>query len=83
QFETLTEWMDWSLADRDVDLDGIYYCPHHPQGSIEEFRQVCDFPRALIIGLMLAGAIYWTCTAVVLHFGVYSDKIAATASLPL
>ncbi len=42
QFETLTEWMDWSLADRDVDLDGIYYCPHHPQGSVEEFRQVCD-----------------------------------------
>lgn len=39
QFETLTEWMDWSLADRDVDLDGIYYCPHHPQGSVEEFRQ--------------------------------------------
>lgn len=38
QFETLTEWMDWSLADRDVDLDGIYYCPHHPQGSVEEFR---------------------------------------------
>lgn len=25
QFETLTEWMDWSLADRDVDLDGIYF----------------------------------------------------------
>ncbi len=41
-FETLTEWMDWSLADRDVDLDGIYYCPHHPQGRHEEFRQVCD-----------------------------------------
>ena len=33
QFETLTEWMDWSLADRGVDLDGIYYCPHHPQGA--------------------------------------------------
>ncbi len=33
QFETLTEWMDWSLADRGVDLDGIYYCPHHPQGG--------------------------------------------------
>lgn len=39
QFETLTEWMDWSLADRDVDLDGIYYCPHHPQGSVEEFAR--------------------------------------------
>ena len=23
QFMQLTEWMDWSLADRDVDLDGI------------------------------------------------------------
>ncbi len=21
---------------------GIYYSPHHPQGSVEEFRQVCD-----------------------------------------
>lgn len=45
QFETLTEWMDWSLADRDVDLDGIYYCPHHPQGSVEEFRQWLRLPQ--------------------------------------
>ncbi|WP_227318263.1 D-glycero-beta-D-manno-heptose 1,7-bisphosphate 7-phosphatase [Cedecea davisae] len=41
-FENLTEWMDWSLADRGVDLDGIYYCPHHPEGEVEEFRQMCD-----------------------------------------
>lgn len=41
-FETLTEWMDWSLADRDVNLDGIYYCPHHPEGSVAEFTQTCD-----------------------------------------
>ncbi|MBK5073243.1 D-glycero-beta-D-manno-heptose 1,7-bisphosphate 7-phosphatase [Budviciaceae bacterium CWB-B4] len=42
QFMILTEWMDWSLADRDVDLDGIYYCPHHPEGTISEFTQTCD-----------------------------------------
>ncbi|EOX8524912.1 L-methionine/branched-chain amino acid transporter [Salmonella bongori] len=42
-----------------------------------------DFPRALIIGLMLAGAIYWASTALVLHFGTYNKKIAAAASLPL
>lgn len=30
QFLILTEWMDWSLADRGVELDGIYYCPHMP-----------------------------------------------------
>ncbi len=41
-FMQLTEWMDWSLADRDVDLDGIYFCPHHPEAVIEEYRQQCD-----------------------------------------
>ena len=42
QFMSLTEWMDWSLADRDVDLDGIYYCPHHPTEGEAPYRQVCD-----------------------------------------
>ena len=41
-FMHLTEWMDWSLADREIDLDGIYYCPHHPEGTVEEYRQECD-----------------------------------------
>ena len=36
----LTEWMDWSLADRGVDLDGIYYCPHHPEGK-GEYKEDC------------------------------------------
>ncbi|XKM13566.1 D-glycero-beta-D-manno-heptose 1,7-bisphosphate 7-phosphatase [Orbaceae bacterium ac157xtp] len=30
EFQTLTEWMDWSLQDKGVELDGIYYCPHDP-----------------------------------------------------
>jgi len=42
QFHTLTEWMDWSLADRGVDLDGIYYCPHHAEAGIGEFKIDCD-----------------------------------------
>lgn len=42
QFMYLTEWMDWSLADRDVDFDGIYFCPHHPEALIEKYRQACD-----------------------------------------
>lgn len=41
-FMTLTEWMDWSLADRGVDLDGIYFCPHHPEYGDGEYRQECD-----------------------------------------
>jgi D-glycero-D-manno-heptose 1,7-bisphosphate phosphatase len=23
-------------------LDGIYYCPHHPQAMLEPYRQACD-----------------------------------------
>lgn len=41
-FMQLTEWMDWSLADRDIDLDGIYFCPHHPDAVVAEYRQQCD-----------------------------------------
>ncbi|TNG94193.1 D-glycero-beta-D-manno-heptose 1,7-bisphosphate 7-phosphatase [Pasteurellaceae bacterium USgator11] len=41
QFLQLTEWFDWSLADRGVDFDGIYYCPHLPDG-VGEYRQDCD-----------------------------------------
>lgn len=41
QFMNLTEWMDWSLADRGVDLDGIYFCPHHPTEGSEPYRQAC------------------------------------------
>jgi len=42
QFLQLTEWMDWSLADRGVDLDGIYYCPHHAEQGIGEYKVACD-----------------------------------------
>lgn len=42
QFLQLTEWFDWSLdEDHGVVLDGIYYCPHHPEGQ-GEYRQQCD-----------------------------------------
>lgn len=42
QFNTLTEWMDWSLVDRGVELDGIYYCPHHAEKGIGEYKLDCD-----------------------------------------
>ncbi|MBF0752521.1 MULTISPECIES: D-glycero-beta-D-manno-heptose 1,7-bisphosphate 7-phosphatase [Pasteurellaceae] len=41
QFLQLTEWMDWSLAEQGVDLDGIYYCPHHPDGK-GEYKANCN-----------------------------------------
>ena len=41
-FIRLTEWMDWSLADRGVDLDGIYFCPHHPTEGTGPETRACD-----------------------------------------
>ncbi|MFH0256224.1 D-glycero-beta-D-manno-heptose 1,7-bisphosphate 7-phosphatase [Vibrio rumoiensis] len=42
EFLTLTEWMDWNFVDQGVEFDGFYYCPHHPDGSVEKYAQVCD-----------------------------------------
>lgn len=48
-----------------------------------EFRRPeRDFPKALIIGLLLAGLVYWACNVAILHFHSYGDGIAAGASLP-
>ncbi|EKS7766718.1 L-methionine/branched-chain amino acid transporter [Edwardsiella piscicida] len=41
-----------------------------------------DFPRALLLGLLLAGAVYWACSVAVLHFHAFGDGRAAAASLP-
>ncbi|WP_159565720.1 L-methionine/branched-chain amino acid transporter [Budvicia diplopodorum] len=48
-----------------------------------EFRHPArDFPRALLIGLLLAGGVYWGCTVAVLAFHSYGGDMAAAASLP-
>ncbi len=31
-----------SLQAEDVNLDGVYYCPHHPEHGPPEYRQVCN-----------------------------------------
>ena len=41
-FHKLTEWMDWSLADKGIELDGIYYCPHHVDKGIGEYKIDCE-----------------------------------------
>ena len=37
---------------------------------------------ALMIGLLLAGSVYWACTVLVLHFHAFGEEMAAAASLP-
>ncbi len=42
EFIALTEWMDWNFADKGVEFDGIYYCPHHPDHGNEIYRKECE-----------------------------------------
>jgi D-glycero-D-manno-heptose 1,7-bisphosphate phosphatase len=35
-------WMGNELKKRGVEIERFYYCPHHPEGSVPEYRQVCN-----------------------------------------
>jgi len=35
-------FIDRKLADGGARIDGYYYCPHHPEGSVAEFTRECD-----------------------------------------
>src|SRR5690606_6891872 len=49
----------------------------------EEFkRPQRDFPLALLLGVLLAGLVYWAFSVAVLSFGVYGDVHSDAASLP-
>ena len=36
------EKMDRLLAEKGAHVDGIYYCPHHPEAKEERFRETCN-----------------------------------------
>ncbi|AFP85784.1 D,D-heptose 1,7-bisphosphate phosphatase [secondary endosymbiont of Heteropsylla cubana] len=42
QLISLIKWINWSLLDYRIDLDGHYFCPHHPLGIIKELRKKCN-----------------------------------------
>jgi amino acid efflux transporter len=49
----------------------------------EEFRNPQrDFPLALLLGVLLAGLVYWAFSVAVLSFHVYGDVHSDSASLP-
>jgi D-glycero-D-manno-heptose 1,7-bisphosphate phosphatase len=51
----LTRRMVADLADRGVPIQGVYFCPHHPQGVVEGFVKECDC-RKPMPGMILRAA---------------------------
>ncbi len=37
----INKYLQEALAEKGALIDGFYYCPHHPEGVIEPYRQVC------------------------------------------
>jgi D-glycero-D-manno-heptose 1,7-bisphosphate phosphatase len=42
QVRALHEWMAGQLADAGAHIDEFAYCPHHPEGTVAEYRQTCS-----------------------------------------
>lgn len=40
-FQRLTDWMLSNLETKGIHIDGVYYCPHHPEGRVEKYRKKC------------------------------------------
>ena len=49
----------------------------------EEFkRPQRDFPLALLLGVLLAGLVYWACSVAILSFAMYGDAERDASALP-
>lgn len=54
-FRQLSEWMVARFAEAGAPLDGVYFCPHHPYGSVPAWSQLCAC-RKPEPGMILAAA---------------------------
>lgn len=52
-FNVLTEWMKSDLAANGVILKDVFYCPHHPDGIVDELTQNC-FNRKPLPGMFIS-----------------------------
>lgn len=41
-FQKLNAWMKQKLENAGAGIDAVYYCPHHPNAQIEEYRIDCS-----------------------------------------
>lgn len=41
QYQELTNWYLADLSKYDVDILDVFHCPHHPQGTVDEYTLSC------------------------------------------
>ncbi len=52
--EIFNKAMKDKLADNNAHIDAIYYCPHHPEATVEKYRVECDCRKPKAGMLILA-----------------------------
>ncbi|HDR8911062.1 TPA: D-glycero-beta-D-manno-heptose 1,7-bisphosphate 7-phosphatase [Burkholderia multivorans] len=46
-FRAFTEWMLDEFAQQDALIDKVYFCPHHPDAGLGEYRVACECRKPL------------------------------------
>lgn len=41
-YQALTGWILKRLGEKQIPIDGVYHCPHHPESSLAEYKQSCS-----------------------------------------
>ena len=41
-FHHLTKWMLNEFRQHGIEIDGVYYCPHHPVHGVRDYHRDCD-----------------------------------------
>ena len=41
-FQQLTKWMLDTFRQQGIEIDDVYYCPHHPIHGVGDYRRDCD-----------------------------------------
>lgn len=41
-YDKLTGWMLSDLEEKGIHVEGVYYCPHHPEGQVEKYTKICQ-----------------------------------------
>lgn len=54
-FLALNRWMIEEFEQRSVQIDGVFFCPHHPTDALGSYRRECDC-RKPAAGLLLRAA---------------------------
>lgn len=44
-YQRLTDWYVTDLKRKGIELLEVIHCPHHPNGKVEQYKQVCEFRK--------------------------------------